>query len=170
MADILITGCSGGGKTTLLDELAARGCRTVAEPGRRLIAQGIAPWDDAEAFLRAAADMAMADLAAHASIDEPVFYDRGLFDALAGLERIGVTPVADALGEERPYAGGVFLAPPWPEIYAEDSMRRHDFEAARDEYEHLAELLPKLGYSPLTLPKLPVGDRADFVLRKLAIA
>ncbi len=170
MVDILITGCSGGGKTTLIEELAARGLRTVAEPGRRLITQGITPWDDAEAFLRAAAEMAMADLAEHAAIDGPVFYDRGLIDALAGLECTIGAMAADALGDERPYAGGVFLAPPWPEFYAEDSMRRHDFDAARDEYEHLAELLPKLGYSPLTLPKLPVGDRADFVLRKLAVA
>ena len=164
MADILITGCSGGGKTTLLDELATRGFRTVAEPGRRLIARGITPWDDLGEFLTEAVAMSRADLARHAGISDPVFYDRGLIDALAGLARSNRATVAHALGEQRPYADGVFLAPPWPEIYAEDSMRRHGFDAAHDEYEHLAELLPKLGYSPFALPKLPVGDRADFVL------
>lgn len=170
MADILITGCSGGGKTTLVEELAARGLRTVAEPGRRLIARGITPWDDLGEFLTEAVAMSRADLARHAGIPDPVFYDRGLIDALAGLERTNGAAVANALGEQRPYAGGVFLAPPWPEIYAEDSMRRHGLDAARNEHEHLAELLPRLGYSPFTLPELPVGDRADFVLRELAVA
>lgn len=64
MAAVLITGCSGGGKSTLLEELARRGHRTVREPGRRLIAQGITPWDDRVGFLHAAVAMARADLAA----------------------------------------------------------------------------------------------------------
>ncbi|MDG5751783.1 AAA family ATPase [Qipengyuania sp. XHP0211] len=167
MADILITGCSGGGKSTLLDELDRRGYTVVHEPGRRLIGAGITPWGDLRGFLTAAADMARADLGWHEHVARPVFYDRGLIDALAGLERDGGPTVSEALGADRPYACGVFLAPPWPQIYAQDSMRRHDFEAAVVEYEHLALLLPALGYEPVELPLVSVGERADFVLANL---
>ena len=164
MADILITGCSGGGKSTLLEELERRGHTVVREPGQRLIAAGIAPWADLRSFLTAAADMARADLGWHAEFSPPVFYDRGLIDALAGLERDGGPTVGEALGADRPYAGGVFLAPPWPEIYAQDLTRRHDFDAAIAEYEHLARLLPALGYESVELPRISVAERAQFVL------
>ncbi|WP_409999599.1 AAA family ATPase [Rhizobium leguminosarum] len=36
---VLISGCSGGGKSTLLAELAARGHAVVEEPGRRIVKQ-----------------------------------------------------------------------------------------------------------------------------------
>ena len=135
MADILITGCSGGGKSTLLDELERRGHTVVREPGRRLIAAGITPWGDLRGFLTAAADMARADLGWHAEATRPVFYDRGLIDALAGLERDEGPLVVEVLGAYRPYGGGVFLAPPWPEIYAQgdpaDLLLRADKRAHR---------------------------------------
>ena len=167
MADILITGCSGGGKSTLLEELGRRGQLTVAEPGRRLIAAGITPWSDLRGFLHAAADMARADLGWHADEHRPVFYDRGLIDALAGLERLGEGQVAQTLGTQRPYAGGVFIVPPWREIFEEDDQRRHDFAAAVAEYEHLVQLLPRFGYRAMDIPRLPVAERADFVLAGL---
>ena len=167
MADILISGCSGGGKSTLLDELERRGHTVVREPGRRLIAAGVTPWGDLRGVLTAAADMARADLGWHEGVRGPVFYDRGLIDALAGLERGGGPTVWEALGADRPYAGGVFVAPPWPEIYAKDSMRRHDIDAAVAEYDHLASLLPALGYEPVELPFASVEKRADFVLASL---
>ena len=36
---VVISGCSGGGKSTLLAELGRRGHSTVEEPGRRIVAQ-----------------------------------------------------------------------------------------------------------------------------------
>lgn len=49
----LITGCSGGGKSTLLDALAQRGYATVPERGRRIVAEaGPMPWDDPAGFAR----------------------------------------------------------------------------------------------------------------------
>jgi predicted ATPase len=168
VGDILITGCSGGGKSTLLEELERRGHTVVCEPGRRLIAAGVTPWSDLRGFLDAAADLARADLGWHEDATRPVFYDRGLIDALAGLERGGGPTVSEALGSDRPYCSRVLLAPPWREIYAQDSMRRHDFDAAVAEYEHLASLLPTLGYKPVELPFVSVEERADFVLAHLA--
>jgi predicted ATPase len=61
----------------------------------------------------------------------------------------------------------VFLTPPWPEIYATDAERRHDMDAAIAEYERLSQVYPSLGYEVITLPKIGVGERADFILRTL---
>ena len=60
---ILITGCSGGGKSTLLSALAATGHAVVAEPGRRVIAArpDALPWENPEGFARSALAMATQD-------------------------------------------------------------------------------------------------------------
>jgi hypothetical protein len=55
----------------------------------------------------------------------------------------------------------------WPEIYATDPERRHDFDAALAEYDRLSRVYPALGYEVIVLPKVGVSERADFVLRAL---
>jgi predicted ATPase len=61
----------------------------------------------------------------------------------------------------------MFMAPPWPEIYAGDGERRHSFEDASAEYGRLASAYPALGYDVVLLPKLSVRERADYVLSSL---
>lgn len=57
---VVISGCSGGGKSTLLDALEDLGHHVVKEPGRRIVAEELAiggsalPWDDPVAFARRA--------------------------------------------------------------------------------------------------------------------
>jgi predicted ATPase len=64
---VAISGCSGGGKSTLLVELGRRGYSIVEEPGRRILkdqlqGEGSAlPWVDATAFARRAIAMALSD-------------------------------------------------------------------------------------------------------------
>ena len=66
---VVISGCSGGGKSTLLGEFARRGHAVVDEPGRRIVREEIErngtalPWVDGAAFARRAVDMALADRA-----------------------------------------------------------------------------------------------------------
>ena len=169
---VVVSGCSGGGKSTLLAALAARGCRVVEEPGRRIVAEELArggtalPWVDAEAFARRALELARADRARVEGAPGWTFFDRGLVDAAVGLEHLTGTPAATTLGDER-YHAGVFLAPPWPEIYRTDSERQHGFEAAVAEYERLRAAYPALGYEVVLLPKAEVDRRVDFVLAAL---
>lgn len=171
---ILLTGCSGGGKSTLLDELARRGFRTVSEPGRRIVRAALAgaapraalPWAEPAAFAEQALALAIADFDAAAG-DGPVFFDRGMIDAAAALERATGVPAAASLAEKaggRRYARRVILAPPWPELYAADAERQGGMAEALAEYAHLEALLPRLGYVILPLPKTGVAERADFVL------
>ena len=169
---VIISGCSGGGKSTLLTELARHGFATVEEPGRRIVKQelqgdGLAlPWVDAAKFARRAIAMALADIAAASVHRGWVFFDRGLIDAAVALERSGGEPAQATIGNHRFHAH-VFLTPPWPEIYVTDAERPHGFDAAVEEYETLLGAYPKLGYEPVVLPKVGVKARADFVLKAL---
>ena len=170
---VVISGCSGGGKSTLLAELGKRGYAIVEEPGRRIVKQELAsggsalPWVDGAAFARRAFAMALAGRALAASLDGWVFFDRGLIDAAAALEHLTGEPVLAVLARSRPYHRRVFLAPPWPEIYVADAERRHDLTTALAEYSRLLEVYPSLGYDISILPKLGVTERADFVLDAL---
>jgi predicted ATPase len=59
---VVISGCSGGGKSTLLAELARRGFGVVEEPGRRIIREeGLRPEAGMEVFLHRCFALACAD-------------------------------------------------------------------------------------------------------------
>ena len=97
-----------------------------------------------------------------------VFFDRGLIDAAAALHHQTDEDTLTALRRLHRYNTRVFLAPPWPEIYAVDHERRHDLAAAITEYERLREVYPSLGYEVHLLPKRSIAERADAVLARLA--
>ena len=66
---VVISGCSSGGKSTLLAALKTRGYAVVEEPGRRIVREELAaggsalPWVDHIAFARRAFATALADRA-----------------------------------------------------------------------------------------------------------
>lgn len=170
---VVVTGCSGGGKSTLLTELARRNYAVVEEPGRRIVeaelrAGGLAlPWTDIDAFLRRAIAMAKADLDTAAHEHGWVFFDRGLVDAAVALASLTSTSAPASLRLSRRYYRRVFLVPPWPEIYVNDAARRHDLQSATAEYERLLDAYASFGYEVTLVPKADVRKRADFVLSAL---
>jgi predicted ATPase len=167
---VVVSGCSGGGKSTLLAELAHRGYATVDEPGRRIVQEehrtgGTAlPWVDAKAFLKRAIAMSLADRAAARATKGWVFFDRGLIDAVAGWDHVTGETALAALGTAHRFHRRVFMVPPWPEIYVADGERRHDFAAALADYERKLGVYPALGYEVVMLPKAGVPERAAFLL------
>lgn len=170
---VIISGCSGGGKSTLLAALARRGFCVIEEPGRRIVAaepagDGTAlPWIDMEAFLRKAIALALADLKAATALPGRVFFDRGLLDAASGLAALTGEPVLKTYAAAWHFNPLVFLTPPWPEIYRQDAERQHGLDAAIPEYERLRRDYPALGYEVIDLPKVSVEERAAFVLAAL---
>jgi predicted ATPase len=171
---VTISGCSSGGKSTLLAELRRRGFATIDEPGRRIVAEELKrggtalPWGDAVAFLRRAIDVSLADRVDADPSARWVFFDRGLIDAAAALEHLTGEPAIESLGRIYRYNKRVFLAPPWPEIYTLDQERRHDFAEAVAEYDRLIAVYPALGYDIHVLPKVSVAERANWILASLA--
>jgi predicted ATPase len=171
---VVISGCSGGGKSTLLAELARRGHAVVEEPGRRIVQQELQrdgtalPWVNEAAFARRAVAMALDDRNAAERHAGWVFFDRGLVDAASGLQHLTGEPALDTLGRIHRYHSRVFLTPPWPEIYVTDAERQHGFAAALAEYDRLLAAYPTLGYEVVVLPKIGVAERADLVLASLS--
>lgn len=169
---VLLTGCSGGGKSTLLSALRELGFATVQEPGRRIVAEemagdgGALPWVDMRAFARRAIEMAKSDLSAAQHVDGIVFFDRGLIDAAVAMAHFSGQTIQETLRESPSYNKQVFVAPPWPELFSEDDERRHDFDAAVREYFRIEQALDTLGYMQTELPKVSVEERADFILRE----
>jgi predicted ATPase len=150
---IVISGCSGGGKSTLLAELSRLSFPTIEEPGRRVV--------------RRITAMAQSDYEAARALPGPVFFDRGLIDAAVALEHLTGEAVPTELAARRRYASPVFLAPPWPELFVSDAERRHDFASAVAEYDRLAAAYPALGYDVVTLPKVSIAERVVFVLERV---
>lgn len=183
---VVISGCSGGGKSTLLAALRERGFHCVDEPGRRIVAEEIQqndvqqgggralPWVDLDAFARRAIAMAARDMRAAQDNGAKaaggwIFFDRGIVDAAVALQTANGTPASGILRQYPRYHRMVFMTPPWPAIYATDSARRHGLDEAIAEHERLMVAYQDFGYETILLPKIGVMERVEFVLRRLGI-
>lgn len=161
----LITGCSGGGKSTLVHHLEELGLCVVHEPGLRVIhGGGPKPWEDRLGFFEKVTAISYADLKHPVSKDKPTFFDRGVFDAMSGRAGREKVPITTLMPDPFPYAQPVFFAPPWPEIYQTTEDRPHSFEMAVDEALRLRRHLDELNVETIELPKVSVEDRAQLVL------
>lgn len=172
---VIISGCSGGGKSTLLSELKRRGYAVVEEPGRRIIAEELKgsrralPWVNLAAFAERAVEMSLRDRGRAKNMPGMVFFDRGLIDAAAALEHATGKPTLRTYSTVR-YNPRVFMTPPWPEIYGNDADRQHDLQQATEEYERLLVAFSSLGYAIEVLPKIGVVQRADLIIEGLKSA
>ncbi|HZQ93930.1 MAG TPA: AAA family ATPase [Candidatus Sulfotelmatobacter sp.] len=168
----IITGGPGSGKTSLLDALECKGYSRSVEAGRGVIQQQVAiggralPWNDKSLFSDLMLSWEIRSY--HIAEQRPglAFFDRGVPD-VAGylrLSNLTVPPhVARAIEIFR-YSRKVFIAPPWRDIYAQDSERKQDFDEAIRTYESLAVTYRQQGYSLLELPRASVEERVNFVL------
>ena len=167
---VMISGCSGGGKSTLIEELARRGYAVVREPGRRIIATvrngsgGALPWDDPAGFARHAMAMSIAD---HENAQGLTFFDRGVVDAAVALKATAGESAAEFVAGYR--YDHLFLAPPWPAIYENDTDRRHSLDKALSDHDRVAAAWRDAGYDAIILPHDTVAARADFVLERLGL-
>ena len=172
---VVISGCSGGGKSTLLGEMERRGYTVFEEPGRRIIAEerrgsgGALPWVSLSAFAERAIEMSLEDRERAKGVSGMVFFDRSLIDAAAALEYATGKPILKSYSAVR-YNPLVFMTPPWPEIYVGDDDRQHGLQEAVNEYERLLTAFSSLGYDIQLVPKAGVSIRADFIMERLGLA
>jgi predicted ATPase len=171
----VISGCSGSGKSTLMAELGARGYRVFNEPGRQVVKEqqsigGAAlPWADTDKFIDLIFSRSIHQMIQAASEDRISFFDRSIIEPYNYFRnhRPPVPSHVERAVKFYRYADQVFLSPPWPEIYRTDAERKHGFESAVAEYTSLSETFHLLGYEIVEIPKLSVGERADFVLARI---
>lgn len=170
---IVISGCSGGGKSTLLAELANRGYSIVWEPGRQIVKEQLAidgdalPWTNIDKFLDLALSRYLFQFNSQDAQQQFVFFDRGIIDAVQLHDT--QSKYFQNTAEKFRYNRLVFLVPPWEEIFAKDTERQHDFKAAKKEFDELLIKYKKFGYETILLPKASVQERADFILETLNI-
>ncbi|WP_107312277.1 AAA family ATPase [Burkholderia metallica] len=167
----VVTGGPGSGKSTLLDALEHAGFARSQEAGRGVIRDQMAidgralPWRDPAAFaeLMLSWEMRSYELARHAG--GPVFFDRGVPDVIGYLRLTGLPVPAHAQAAARRfrYHPRVFIAPPWPDIYTQDTERRQDFAEALRTYDAMVECYTTYGYRLVELPRDSVQARVRFV-------
>jgi predicted ATPase len=98
-----------------------------------------------------------------------VFFDRGVIDVLGYLCLLGqaIPEPMQKAAEKFRYNHRVFIAPPWEEIFHQDRERKQDFQEAVRTYDAMINIYNEYGYELLELPRVPVRERLDFVLRKV---
>lgn len=172
---IVIIGGPGSGKTTLIDALQAKGYHCLPEVSREVT---LAAQKNGVAQLFLENPLLFSELLlegrirqfeeAVASESHPVFIDRGIPDVLAYMHYIGDSyPVAFDEACRKYKYDGIFMLPPWEEIYVSDNERYESFEQALLIHDHLAETYRGYGYDPIMVPTGTIEERVGFVLSKL---
>jgi len=177
MPKFVITGASGGGKSTLIAALAAEGYPTVPEVGRQIVAEQLTlkgtalPWLDQAAFmdLLFARSITAFDQAGEAE-EQTVFFDRSFLEAIAYgtlIGRAAPPPMLRAV-ESRRFEKPVFVCPPWREIFTTDGERQHDFDFAVRDYEANVAAYSAADYALVEIPRASFPERVTFIKRELA--
>ena len=175
----IISGCSGGGKSTLIAALQQDGWKTLPEAGRHIVQENLKtngkslPWVSPEGFVREAAELNFRQMRELQLSDgnKIVFMDRSIVDLISYLEYCDLK-ITDALMRSYSaddYAQTVFVTPPWEDIFVSDIERPKSFDEAVREYEHLCMTYKRLGYNLIDVPKVPVLKRVQFLKAYLSI-
>jgi predicted ATPase len=167
----VITGGPGSGKSTLLDYLEREGFARSNEAGRAVIQDQVSidgpglPWRNRSLFAELMLSWELRSYQMARQTRGIVLFDRGLPNVV-GYLRLGSLDVpAHIMKAARTFRYNqlAFLAPPWPEIYTQDSERKQDSLTAQRTYEPMVTTYRELSYSLLELPKVDVAARAEFV-------
>lgn len=167
----IFTGGPGAGKTSLLNELEARGYQCIPEVARTIIQEQVSdagdalPWADTEKYAELMLIRSIRDFRDNSTLTTPCLFDRGIPDALAYCTLVGREMNKELVNEALSYRYNpiVFILPPWQEIYHTDSERKQDFQLAVETFRRIEETYSMLGYGLIQVPRLPVSQRADFV-------
>src|SRR5215510_1812150 len=169
----VITGGPGAGKTTILHALAARGYRYVAESARAIIrerlASGLRPRPPLAQFGNEILQRDIARYRETRITDHPVFFDRGIVDALGILDEQQAMSLGEVEAYVRsfPYNKVVLLMPPWEAMYRTDAERDQTFAASVQVWESLRTWYARWGYESIEVPRTAIDQRVTFILQTI---
>lgn len=171
----VITGGPGSGKSSILDALQARGFARSMEAGRGIIQDQVEiggqalPWINPAAFAELMLCWEMRSYRMALEWSGDVFFDRGLPDVIGYLRlmKLPVPSYMEKAARTFRYHRHVFVAPPWEEIFAPDRERKQGFAEAVRTYESMVATYRDFGYELVEIPKAPVEERVEFVLRSM---
>lgn len=171
---IAIIGAPSAGKSSVIDELAARGYTVEQEVARAYIEERIAAGEtledvrgpdsvqnmQREIFARAVARDQQLDPAAL------IFFDRGNADQIFYFSRAGLDPAPVREVAQHYRYRAVFLLQRLPlEV---DNIRTEDDAAAQQMQDAFLADYRDLGYDVIIVPVMDIAARADFILTQLA--
>ena len=174
MRHVIVTGGPGAGKTTLLSALATMGYDTVDDSARAVIAErlarGASRRPDAAAFGREILRRDIGKYLRQRRTSTWVFFERSLIDALGLLHEASalVSGELEAILGSYPFHPTVFVLPPWEAIYGTDDERDQSFAEAIDVHAKVVQWYRSCGYALNEVPRVPVAQRVEHVLRVLA--
>lgn len=172
---IVLLGGPGTGKSTLINELVARGYCCYPEISRQVTLEAQQRGID-QLFLEQ--PLLFSEMLLEGRIkqyenaleepDNVVFIDRGIPDVVAYMDYIGDEyPEFFTEACENYKYSKTFILPPWEEIYLSDSERYENFEQALTIQNHLIETYKKYGYDLIEVPKDTVENRILYILDKI---
>jgi predicted ATPase len=167
----VITGGPGAGKTTVLHALAERGYMCAAESARAIIrerlAAGLSPRPPLAQFGQEILQRDIARYGETRATDEPVFFDRGIVDAVGLLDEQRALSPGKAATYIRsfPYNKMVLLMPAWEAIYRTDAERDQTFAESLQVCESLRMWYARWDYKIVEVPRTDIDQRVNFILR-----
>ena len=178
---VVISGCSGGGKSTLLSEFSHNGYAIIPEVGREIVKEqliqkgNITPWDNPRQFCEQAIERSIAAYHQAEQMilnkdNKLVFFDRSILDGVSYYHTLKTNDPKEynSLINTLRYYSTVFMAPPWQDIFCNDTERKHSFEEAVVEYQQLIKFYAHSGYNIVELPKMSVKERFKFVISSIS--
>jgi predicted ATPase len=168
----VITGGPGFGKTELVQELRKTGFLCSDEYARdlieaQLISDGdILPWKNPKLFQQEVLKQRI-DFFESVPDGTFAFADRGIPDqlAFAHYKGFGSPEILSQCALNYKYARQVFVSPPWPEIFVNDSIRTETYEEAVRIHQAIIDTYIGLNYKIIELPLLSIGERIRFMLQ-----
>lgn len=169
----VFTGGPGAGKTTVLDLLKKNGFTCIPEVAREIInnrlSNGLNPRPDATQFANQILAKDIDQYDKFVPENKPVFFDRGIGDALYMLHQCGEIQIAEATSHlnKRPYNKMVFIFPPWHEIYTTDAERDQTYEDSIEVYDRLWLWYLNLDFSVIQVPLSEPEQRMEFIINSI---
>jgi predicted ATPase len=171
---VIITGGPGSGKSAILDSLSALGYKFVPETARTIIKErvgrGLPPRPNPDEFARQIFEIDFKNYINNIDTSEPLFFDRSFLDSTAMIIETNKTDthrVTELLNKYR-FRKNAFIAPPWKEIYGNDSERDQSFDDSVEIYEKLYKWYELNDYVLIQIPKSDIDSRMDFILQNIA--
>lgn len=169
---VVITGAPSSGKTSVIEDLRARGYAVQGEVARELIEDCLRRGQSMADVRRDGGQQLQRDILRikherEAALDPAacVFMDRGMPDSMAYFRLAGLdAAAAEAASKQFRYAA-VFIFDRLPLV--KDGVRAEDEATAQKIDEMLHTDYAALGYTPIAVPVMPVAARSVFILQAL---
>jgi predicted ATPase len=166
----ILTGAMGSGKSTIINHLLQKKILCIAEPAREILteqrninADGV-PEKSADLFTQLMLSRATNNYKKNYENIGPIVFDRAIPDIIAYADLFQLdTGIYYKASKYYKYNNIVFLFNGWKEIYTNDAERKMTFEQANNFGNKVEEIYRELGYNIITVPKINIKERINFI-------